>query len=205
MATVSGSLPRSSQHRDARFVQGGAEIVVARHAAAAVAHDVDHREIDDLSVRSLEMLQRARIIVQRDRAGMGDAEGIDGIRQPEHVSGLGDLALDVVESEPLLQLAGGVVAELVIIGDQRMQPIDRGEFLGQRIGRRVVIRQRLGMPFRACLSRSQMPIWLSHPFGAPYQLARSPTSIVLVARIAGVHSTVWIFAIRAETISRAVW
>ena len=41
--------------------------------------------------------------------------------------------------------------------------------------------------------------------GGPFQLLDRPTSIVLVARIAGVHSTVWILAISAATISRAVW
>ncbi len=41
--------------------------------------------------------------------------------------------------------------------------------------------------------------------GRAVQLDLRPRSIVLVPRIAGVHSTVWIFAIRAETIRRAVW
>jgi len=46
---------------------------------------------------------------------------------------------------------------------------------------------------------------LSQFFGGPCQLVFRPMSIALVARIAGVHSTVWIFAISAETTSRAVW
>ena len=59
---------------------------------------------------------------------------------------------------------------------------------------------------RAWASISQMPSRVSQSLeGGPFQFAFRPRSIASVARMAGVHSTVWIFAIRAETISRAVW
>jgi hypothetical protein len=61
------------------------------------------------------------------------------------------------------------------------------------------------MPLKACVSVSQIPRRESASFGAPYQFACSPWSIASVARIAGVHSIVWIFAISAETTRRAVW
>ncbi len=62
-----------------------------------------------------------------------------------------------------------------------------------------------GMPRSACDSTSHSPSLLSHLSGGPCQFVFRPTSMASVARIAGVHSTVWIFAISAETISRAVW
>ena len=63
-----------------------------------------------------------------------------------------------------------------------------------------------GMPTLAWVSISQMPSRVSQSLdGGPFQLALSPRSIASVARIAGVHSTVWIFAISAATIRRAVW
>lgn len=61
------------------------------------------------------------------------------------------------------------------------------------------------MPFLPFASSSQTPSWSSQFFGGPSQFVRIPMSSVLVARIAGVHSTVWILAMRAETTSRAVW
>ena len=64
----------------------------------------------------------------------------------------------------------------------------------------------LGMPTAEWLSTSQIPSLVSQSFdGGPFQFDLRPTSMTSVPRIAGVHSTVWIFAISAETISRAVW
>ena len=63
-----------------------------------------------------------------------------------------------------------------------------------------------GMPTLAWLSISQMPSRVSQSSaGGPFQLVLRPTSMTSVPRIAGVHSTVWILAISAETIRRAVW
>ena len=63
-----------------------------------------------------------------------------------------------------------------------------------------------GIPEPAWASTSQMPSLASQSRdGGPFQLVFMPMSSVLVARMAGVHSTVWILAISAETMSRAVW
>ena len=88
-----------------------------------------------------------------------------------------------------------------------MHPVDGGELLGERVGRGVVVGERLGDALEgASASVSQMPSRVSQsPDGGPYQLVFMPMSSASVPRIAGVHSMVWILAISAETISRAVW
>ena len=64
----------------------------------------------------------------------------------------------------------------------------------------------LGMPTLAWLSISQMPSRVSQSCaGGPLQLLFRPMSMTSVPRMAGVHSIVWILAMSAETISRAVW
>ena len=62
-----------------------------------------------------------------------------------------------------------------------------------------------GMPWTACGSSNRRPSRVSHWSGAPRQLTDIAVSRVFVPRIAGVHSTVWLFAISAETTSRAFW
>ena len=86
-----------------------------------------------------------------------------------------------------------------------MEPVDGGEILGQAIGRAMMIGPCLGNAGRGMGVDDPDPSLVSQSLaGGPFQLLLSPTSIALVARIAGVHSTVWILAISAETMSRAV-
>ena len=49
-------------------VQQPPELVVARHAALAHAQDVDRGEVDEVAVGAVEVLEEARVVVQRDRA-----------------------------------------------------------------------------------------------------------------------------------------
>ncbi len=77
-------------------------------------------------------------------------------------------------------------------------PIDGGEILGQAIGRAVVLRHRsrdadIGSGVEQPQPEPGYPVLA----GGPCQLFLSAMSIALVARIAGVHSTVWILAISA--------
>ena len=143
-AHVLGARRQLFPARDARPVQPGAEVIVARHAAPARAHDIDHGEVDDLVV-ALELEQRAREVVERDRAGMRDAERIERVAQAEQPHGVvGIAALDVEEALLGDLLAGLVVIETVVVRQQRVHPVDGDEILGQRIGRAVMVRHRFG-------------------------------------------------------------
>ena len=85
---------------DLRHVQAAAEVVVARHAAAPGADDVDHRQVDDLAA-PLEVAERLGEVVQRDRAGMGDAERIERVAEPGLTHRVvGHVALDLEELLP---------------------------------------------------------------------------------------------------------
>ena len=64
-------------------MQQPAEAVVARHAAFAVAEDVHGGEVEALAVVLHQVLQRLRIVVQADGAGMVDAERIEQIGELE--------------------------------------------------------------------------------------------------------------------------
>ena len=72
---------------DRVLVQQPPELVVARHAALAVAQDVDRRQIEMLPVVTRQVLQMARVVVQRDGARMAGAERIE---QVGHRQVLGD-------------------------------------------------------------------------------------------------------------------
>ena len=130
----------------ARLVQGGAEIVVARHPPTASPHQVGDRHIDDLAV-ALELRQRIGEIVQGDGARIGHAERIHDILQPllaHEVVGLS--ALDVEERPVTEFLPGGAVVEAVVVRDQRMHPVDGDEILGQAIRGAGMIRRGLRNP-----------------------------------------------------------
>ena len=51
-------------------MQQPAELVVARHAALAVAEDVHRRQVEMLAVVARQVLQVPRVVVQRHRARM---------------------------------------------------------------------------------------------------------------------------------------
>ena len=83
--------------------------------------------------------------MQSNRTGVGDTERVEKIVQPEGaelVVGLG--ALNVEKGRLAEFLAGvGIVID-VIVGQQRMQPVDCSEVLGEAVGRIMMIGQRLG-------------------------------------------------------------
>ena len=57
-----------------------AELRVPRHAALTRAHDVDRGEVHREPVAPLEALEEARVVVQRDRARVRDAERVERVR-----------------------------------------------------------------------------------------------------------------------------
>ena len=61
------------------------EVVVARHAALADPQDVGRGEVDDGPVGTTELLQEARIVVQRDRARVCDPERVEGVDEADLV------------------------------------------------------------------------------------------------------------------------
>ena len=65
---------------DPRLAQRLAEVVVAPHAALAVAQDVDRPEVDPVAVQADVVRERLRVVVQRDRAGVRDAERVEQVR-----------------------------------------------------------------------------------------------------------------------------
>ena len=117
-----------------------AECVVAGHAELARAQDVCRRQVLQPPVRPLELLQTAGEVVQRDGAGMGDAEGVEEVGQrylAQHLQG-GPLAtpLEVAfQQEPVI----GGRAEGVVVRHERVHAVDGDELLGQRVGHAEVV------------------------------------------------------------------
>ena len=74
-----------------------AELVVAGHAALAVAHHVDGRQVQPVLAPSgslLEIPEEARVVVEHQRAGVGDPERVAGEQRssprPRRRGGRGD-------------------------------------------------------------------------------------------------------------------
>ena len=130
-----------------RLVQQAAEAVVARHAALAVAEDVDGAEVELLAVVLDQVLQELRVVVQPDGARMMDAERVEQIGDVEageelDAAAAGQLGkLGVGETRP-----GRRRADREVIRHQRVHPVDRDELLGQRERHAVMIGRRAGDP-----------------------------------------------------------
>ena len=62
-----------------REVQQFAELVIARHAQLPRAHNVRCRQVHEVSIGSLEVLQEAREVIQDDGSGIGGAERVKGV------------------------------------------------------------------------------------------------------------------------------
>ena len=131
---------------DRRLVEQAPELVVARHAALAVAQDVHRGEVEALAGGVLvQVLQVLREVVQPQRAGMRDAERVEQVgavvlldhlaaRAPRHLRQLARLEQRVVLHR----------ADLEVVRQQRVHAVHRRELLGERVGRRVVIGRRPG-------------------------------------------------------------
>ena len=85
------------------------------------------------------------IIVQRDGTGMGDAERVDARWQARACASCRRCRAPWMSSKScvLIGLPSRLSKNCIVVGDQRVQPVDRHEFLGQREGHAVVVRQRL--------------------------------------------------------------
>ena len=109
---------------------------VARHPELAHAHDVDGSEIDDDAIGAGEALQRFRVVVELERAGIERAERVQQV-----FGGRGleqRVALDVGDFLEGVVLYQAVVAdppEAVVVADERVHAVHRDKLFGQRIGR----------------------------------------------------------------------
>ena len=92
-------------------------------------------------------------------------------------------------------------AEGVVVGDERVHPVDRDELLGQRVrDRRSGSPPSPGMPLITSLGERRPKRSCSFSPARPHQFARSAIFVVGWLITAGVHSTVWILAISAALI-----
>ena len=106
------------------------------------------------------LLQRPRVVVQRDRAGVRDAERVERRSRARSARSSSSVVVPWMSRNGAVAraLAGPVVEEAVVVGDQRVQPVDGDEVLGQRVGHAVVVRHGLrDADSSACVSSSQMP------------------------------------------------
>ncbi len=155
-------------------------------------------------------LQRAREVVQGDRAGVGDPEGVEGVVQPERAQlprrprrpGCRGTSRRP-SSSPLGVVARSGSRRAAADASGRRWRSPRSASTARRGGRAsscgmptrgVLVEQPDAEPGQPVARRAARSSW-------PSARCRSTS----VPRIAGVHSTVWILAISAETISRAVW
>ena len=63
------------------LVEEATELVVARHAALAIAQDVHGRDVELLAVVLDQVLEMPRIVVQPQRARVGHAERVEQVRR----------------------------------------------------------------------------------------------------------------------------
>ena len=194
----------SSKLFTGRLVQQPSELVVARHAALAIAQDVDGGEVEPIAVVLHQVLQRTRIVVQPHRARIGDAERVEEIGRIEAREQI-DTALGRRARQ--LELAELVAAvrrtNRVVVRHQRVHPVDGHELLGERERDAVVIGRRTR---NAAQDVDVLNDGGTRPAGLgsrPCQFARRPVLMTSCGRIAVDHSTVWIFARSAEFTRRA--
>ena len=117
-----------------RHVEQLPEAVVSRNTALAIAQDVDCRQIQDLSIVLLELLQELRKIVKHQRAGMRGSERIEEIleRDRGHDLSRGPAGNDSQILIGIDRLVGLCGSELEIVGHQAVHAIDGNKLFGQR-------------------------------------------------------------------------
>ena len=120
-----------------------AELVVARHPALADPQDVRRGEVQASAVRALQALEEARVIVQRDRSGMGDPERVERVRRRRSSTARVRVARPAREMSAPRCLVPGHRAERVLVRDQ-VHPVHGDELLGERVGEAVVVGLRAG-------------------------------------------------------------
>ncbi len=102
-------------------------------------------EVDDGSVGPLELLQEARVVVERDRARMSDAERVERVDEADLVQPVARVERSELAERPLLEhLVGVDRPEREVVGQQRVHPVDGDELLGQRVGNAVMVGGRAG-------------------------------------------------------------
>src|SRR5215216_3960809 len=122
-------------------VQQSTKLVVPGHAELSAAEHIGRSEVLRYTIRSLEVLEAARVVVQGDRAGVSSAKRVEQVLHCYLVHQFHGLPLRHSGELPLLQhLVAHDGPEGVVVGDERVHPVDRYELLGQRIGYAEVVR-----------------------------------------------------------------
>ena len=116
------------------------ELVVAGHAALAIADDVHRRQVEPLAVVAGQVLQRARVVVQRDRAGMAGAERVEQVGHRDAARRCPACAGPTTSVSERVSSTRPVASERKsnVVRHQRMHAVDGDEFFGQRVRRRVM-------------------------------------------------------------------
>ena len=127
-----------------------------------------------------------REVVQGDRAGMGDAERVERVAQPELAAARRRprspwMSQEAARAQHARRWRGRGTRSRP--GCSGCMPVDGGEVLGQRVRRAVVVRRASsGCRRSAWASISQRPSRVSQSLaGGPFQLVFSPMSSASVA------------------------
>ena len=132
---VAGLAGQVLEPGDGRQAQLTTKLVVARHAAFAGAHDVDRGHVEERVAGDRQLLQEAREVVQHQLPRVLVAEAVEQIG---HGPARGDSRRARLPRAHEVQLLGrlgtgrvGVAAQVQLLGQQRMQPVDLGELFRQ--------------------------------------------------------------------------
>src|SRR5215208_143894 len=122
-------------------VQQSTKLVVAGHAELPTAEYVGSCEVLRCTIRSLEVPEAPRVVVQGDCARVSRAKRVEQVLHSYLVHQFHGLPLRHSGELPLLQhLIARNGPEGIVVGDERVHPVDRHELLGQRIGYAEVVR-----------------------------------------------------------------
>ena len=120
-----------------------AELVEARHAVLAVADDVERGEVDGgVEARAeIEVLEELRVVPEEEQPQPLAPHGQRPVGEAALLHRRRRLAAERVDDRHALRDGVGIgdVAELEHVGKERMEPVDRGELLGEVEGRAEMV------------------------------------------------------------------
>src|SRR5215207_6825512 len=122
-------------------VEQSTKLVVPGHAELSAAEHIGRSEVLRYTIRPLEVLEAARVVVQGDRAGVSRAKRVEQVFHLYLVHHFHGLPLRHSGKLPLLQhLVARDGPEGVVVGDERVHPVDRHELLSEGVGHTEVVR-----------------------------------------------------------------
>src|SRR5215204_6136042 len=122
-------------------VQQSTKLVVAGHAELPTAEYVGSCEVLRYTIRSLEVPEAPRVVVQGDCARVSSAKRVEQVLHLYLVHQFHGLPLRHSGELPLLQhLVARDCPEGIVVGDERVHPVDRHELLGEGVGHTEVVR-----------------------------------------------------------------